>query len=163
MNPSDPCLPDDAASIQSTGYLLWHASRRWRRELAAALAPLELTYAEWGLLASLHFLAPPGAARKPGHGPTQKEVADHAGLDPMVTSEALRALERRDLVQRVSSSRDQRARALVITQEGARLALVGVAIVREIAQRLFANISDLRAFECALNSVIEDSDESASF
>ncbi len=46
---------------QSPGYLLWHASRRWRRELAAALAPLKLTYAEWALLASLHFLAPPSA------------------------------------------------------------------------------------------------------
>src|SRR5215472_12980021 len=155
MNLSDQS-PNDTTSVQSPGYLLWHASRRWRRELAAALAPLKLTYAEWALLASLHFLAPPSATRKPGHGPTQKEVADHAGLDPMVTSEALRALERRNLVQRVPSSRDQRARALVITGEGARLALAGVTIVREIDQRVFARISDLRGFVYALTSVIKE-------
>ncbi len=148
MNPSD--------RPQSTGYLLWHASRRWRRELAAALTPLGLTYAEWALLASLRFLAPPSATQKPGYGPTQKEVADHAGLDPMVTSEALRALERRNLVQRVPNSRDQRARALAITEEGSRLALAGVKIVHEVDQRVFAHISDLSEFAHALTSVIEE-------
>jgi len=149
---------DGATPAQSVGYLLWHACRLWRRELSAALAPLNLTYAEWGLLGSLHWLAPPDPARAPGAGPTQREVADHAGIDAMVASEALRSLERRGLVRREASPRDRRARALALTTEGARLALAGVALVREVDRQVFARVGDPAAFATELAAIIAGGD-----
>jgi len=153
MAATEPVIYD--APGQSLGYLLWHACRLWRRELSAGLAPIGLTYAEWGLLASLHWLAPPDPARMPGTGPTQREVGDHAGIDEMVASEALRSLERRELVRREASARDRRARALAITAEGARLALASVATVREADRRIFAPLDDPAAVARALVAVIE--------
>lgn len=140
---------------ESPGYLLWHACRRWRRELAAALAPLGLTYAEWGLLGSLHLLAPLDQPRARGSGPTQKEVAEHAGVDPMVASEALRALERRRLVRREPSVADRRAHALAITPEGARLALAGVGLVVGVDRRVFSGVHDRASFIAELERIVE--------
>lgn len=143
-----------AGPTHSTGYLLWHACRRWRRELSAALAPLGMTYAQWGLLASLHWLAPPGASPALRSGPSQKEVAAHAGIDPMVASEALRALEQRGLVRRQTSSGDRRARTLMITSEGARLALAGVDLVGEIDRRVFSGLVAPAEFEAELERIV---------
>ena len=71
----------------------------------------------------------------------------------------LRSLERRDLVRREASLRDRRARALAITEEGARLALAGIAVVREVDERLFERVGDPATFAQELLIVIEGGGE----
>jgi hypothetical protein len=36
---------------ESPGFLLWHARLRWQRDIAQALAPLDLTHVQFVLLA----------------------------------------------------------------------------------------------------------------
>src|SRR5256885_5403077 len=38
-------------SRESPGFLLWHATLRWQRDVASALAPLDLTHVQFMLLA----------------------------------------------------------------------------------------------------------------
>lgn len=127
-----------ADADESTGLALWRVTNRWQAEQRAALAPFDLTHVQFVLLASLTFLdaAPP----------TQKELADHAGTDPMMTSQVLRALEAKRLVQRRPHPTDARARLLVPTPAGRALANKAVVAVESCDRRFFAALADRAAF-----------------
>ena len=96
----------------SIGYLVWHLTLRWRAELDRALAPLGLTSAQYSLLASLYGLSRGGAQ------PSQRELADFSGLEPMHVSKLARALERGGLVARTGNPADSRAVQLAVTNRG---------------------------------------------
>ncbi len=99
----------------SPGLSLWRVTNSWQRAIRAALAPFGLTHVQFVLLASLTWLD--------GEEPvTQRELAEHAGTDPMMTSQVLRALERKGLVTRGAHPFDRRAHALAPTAAGATLA-----------------------------------------
>ena len=91
---------------ESPGFLLWTVSNAWQRRVRAALEPLGLTHVQFVLLASLAWLARDGAVV------TQVELARHAATDVMMTSQVLRALESRGLLERHPHPADARARAL---------------------------------------------------
>jgi DNA-binding MarR family transcriptional regulator len=92
--------------------VLWRATLAWQREMRAALAPHDLTHVQFVLLASLWWLS------EHGDPPTQKELADQAGTDAMMTSQVLRKLEAAGLVERNPHPRDSRARLLAVTRQG---------------------------------------------
>ena len=58
---------------ESPGFLLWHVTLRWQREIAAALAPLDLTHVQFALLAATWWL------NSRGEDPNQLSVARQAG------------------------------------------------------------------------------------
>ena len=109
--------PDD-----SPGFLLWQVTNAWQAAQRAALRPFELTHVQFVLLASLAWLDADGPV-------TQRQLADHAATDPMMTSQVLRALARRGLVDRAPHPIDGRARALTATRAGRALADRAVAAV----------------------------------
>jgi len=113
-------------------------TNRWQRSIVATLQPLALTHVQFVLLASVWWLARDG-----GGPPTQREVARHAGTDPMMTSQVLRALERRGLVSRSRDPRDGRAWRVASTAPGARLAAQAIEMV-EAADRAFFAGADPR-------------------
>ena len=117
----------------SPGFLLWRVTLRWQRAVTAALRPLGLTHVQFVLLANVWWLASEAPA---GGAPTQREIADHAGTDPMMTSTVLRGLEARGLVARAADPRDARVRRLAVTAPGRRLAQRAVTVV-EAADRTF--------------------------
>lgn len=119
----------------SPGFLLWRATHRWQRAIGAALAPLELTHVQFVLLAGVWWLAGQGQRLAP---PTQRELAEHAGTDPMMTSQVVRALEVRGLLVRARSPTDGRARSLTPTRAGTRLAERAIAIVEAVDGEFFA-------------------------
>jgi DNA-binding MarR family transcriptional regulator len=96
----------------SIGFLVWHLTLRWRAELDRALAPLGLTSAQYAVLASLHGLSQDGAR------PSQRELADFAGLEPMHVSKLIRALQHAGLVERGAHPTDTRAVQLSVTNRG---------------------------------------------
>lgn len=115
----------------SIGFLIWHLSMKWRAELDRELAPLGLTSAQYALLASLHGLTRYGAR------PSQRELAEFSGLQPMYVSKLIRALERADLVERVPSTADTRAVELRVTAHGVQVVTAARAgVVRLEEQRL---------------------------
>jgi DNA-binding MarR family transcriptional regulator len=118
--------------MHSPGFLLWHVSRRWQVLLGTRLAPLDLTPAQFLVLGSLGWLHDIEKET-----PTQRRVADHAGTDPMMTSQILRALEQRELVVRAPDPEDARAIRVTTTPAGTKLVVRAVAIVRALDVELF--------------------------
>ncbi|MCW2832492.1 MAG: MarR family transcriptional regulator [Nocardioides sp.] len=106
----------------SPGLLLWQVTSRWQATLRAALKPFDLTHPQFVLLASLTWLNAKGPV-------TQRHLADHVAMDPMTTSQVLRTLESRGLVERAAHPTDGRARALAATDRGADLARRANAVV----------------------------------
>jgi DNA-binding MarR family transcriptional regulator len=111
----------------SPGFLLWRATLRWQRSITVALRPVELTHVQFVLLASVWWLSDHPEA---GEGlPSQRQVADHAEVDVMMTSQVLRVLEGRRLVTRTPDPADARVKRLTVTAEGRRLATRAITIV----------------------------------
>ena len=125
---------------ESPGFLLWRVTLRWQRAMVAALRPLDLTHVQFVLLASVWWLTSVAKER-----PTQKRIADHAGTDPMMTSQVLRALEVKRLVTRSSDPDDSRARRLGVTPRGAVLAQRAIEVVEAADAEFFAAAGQRRA------------------
>ena len=116
---------------ESTGLLLWQVTNRWQAAQRAALKPFGLTHVQFVLLASLAWLGADGPV-------TQQQLAGHAGTDPMMTSQVVRALEARHLLARSTHDTDRRARALSITDRGSRLVNRAVVAVEACDRDFFA-------------------------
>ncbi|MEO6713071.1 MAG: MarR family winged helix-turn-helix transcriptional regulator [Mycobacteriales bacterium] len=106
--------------------------------MTATLRPLGLTHVQFVLLASVWWLA--GQARRSGERPSQRQVADHAGTDVMMTSQVLRALEALDLVSRTADTSDARIKRLDVTPRGAALARRSVSRVEKADRDFFAAV-----------------------
>ena len=112
-----------APGAPSTGYLVWHLSLRWQVQLSRALAPLGITHTDYAVLASLRGLAQAGVQ------PSQRELADVSGLEPMYVSRLVRGLERAGLVERRPHPGDPRANQLSLTDRGDEIVTAGRRVV----------------------------------
>ena len=74
--------------------------------------------------------------------PTQARLADQAGTDPMMTSQVLRKLESRGLVERVHDSNDTRARRIHLTAAGRDLITGALADVERADADYFAPLGE---------------------
>ena len=119
---------------ESPGFLLWHATLRWQREISGALAPLDLTHVQFVLLACTWWV------NRDGTQPTQAELAAFAGTDVKMTSQVVRSLERKGLVARTVDERDSRARLVRTTRKGARLAPRAIEAVELVDRRFFGPV-----------------------
>ena len=145
----------------SPGYLLWHVTLRWQRNVTAALAPLGLTHVQFVLLTCLWWLAEqPGdegegegdgqkTERRSGHdghapggSPNQLALARQAGTDVKMTSQVLGTLERKGLVERRTDPVDTRAKTVHLTASGQRLAEQAVVVVEAVDAEFFARPSE---------------------
>ena len=121
--------PDD-----SPGFLLWHVTLRWQRDIAAALAPLDLTHVQFVLLATAWWM------NTHGERPNQQSLARQAGTDVKMTSQVLLKLEAKGLLEREVDAADTRAKRLRVTDRGARLAKRAVAAVEKADAAFFAPV-----------------------
>jgi DNA-binding MarR family transcriptional regulator len=129
-----PLHPND-----SPGFLLWHATLRWQRGIAQALAPLDLTHVQFVLLACTWWL------NEQGERPNQIALAAQAGTDVKMTSQVVRSLERKKLIEREVDAADTRARRLHVTKRGAELAVRAITIVEQVDSEFFADVSARQA------------------
>ncbi|MDI2129305.1 MarR family winged helix-turn-helix transcriptional regulator [Yinghuangia seranimata] len=118
----------------SPGLLLWHATLRWQRGIAAALAPLGLTHVQFVLLACTWWLNEQG-----GH-PNQQAVARQAGTDVKMTSQVLRTLTDKGLIEREVDPADTRAKRLRVTAAGAALAPRAIEAVEAVDTAFFGGV-----------------------
>ncbi|MER5864854.1 MarR family transcriptional regulator [Kitasatospora sp. NPDC002040] len=116
---------------ESPGFLLWHATLRWQRGIATALAPLDLTHVQFVLLACTWWL------NGQGEHPNQLALARQAGTDVKMTSQVLRTLEGKGLVEREVDPADTRAKRLRVTAAGAELAPRAIAAVEQVDAEFF--------------------------
>ena len=117
----------------SSGFLLWQVANRWQAAQRKALEPFGLTHVQFVLLASLAWLQTADPV-------TQKQLAIHASVDIMMTSQVLRALEDKGLVQRVVSPTDKRAIHVTILEKGERLADKAIVAVEKVDQEFFTRL-----------------------
>lgn len=121
----------------SPGLMLWRVTNSWQQAQRAALRPYGLTHVQFVLLATLTWLATDTPT-------TQRDLADHAHTDPMMTSQVLRTLETKGLILRSAHPDDARARALTVTAEGAALANAANTAVEETDRAFFAPLAGHR-------------------
>lgn len=123
-------------SARSPGFVLWQVASVWQRAVRAALVEVDLTHAQFALLASAGWLESRTAER--GGAPvTQALIAAHARTDAVMTSEVVRTLERKALLRRLAHPTDARARRIALTPAGRRLAHRAVALVETVDEAFF--------------------------
>src|SRR5829696_15000 len=108
----DTSYPDASAS---PGLALWRVTNAWQRRIRAALAPHDLTHVQFVLLASLTWM-------DRSQPVTQRDLAEFAGTDVMMTSQVIRALEAKGHITRDPHPTDGRAVTLAPTPTGIALA-----------------------------------------
>jgi DNA-binding MarR family transcriptional regulator len=116
------------------GYLLWRLTTKLRAAVDRALAPIGLTHAQYTLLASLYGFSRTGAQ------PSQRELADWTGLEPIYVSKLARALEQAGLIQRTSHPTDPRAVQLRLTDHGTDIAQRAIAVIHAFQEEFTAPI-----------------------
>ncbi|MFF0345532.1 MarR family winged helix-turn-helix transcriptional regulator [Kribbella sp. NPDC004875] len=94
------------------GHLVWRLSMKWRVAVDRALEPRGLTHAQYVMLASLYGL------ERDGQAPSQRELADHTGLEALYVSKLARSLDADGLIQRTRDAVDTRTMRLELTAKG---------------------------------------------
>lgn len=119
------------------GFLVWRLSMKWRVAVDRAVAPLGLTHAQYALVASLHGM------RRDGLRPSQRQLADHTGLEALYVSKLARALETAGLVERARDPRDPRAVQLTLTEQGSEVTRRAIEIVQGLMEQLLEPLGGL--------------------
>jgi DNA-binding MarR family transcriptional regulator len=122
------------AENPTIGYLLWRLTTRLRAAVDRLLTPLGLTHAQYTLLASLYGFSRAGAQ------PSQRELADWTGLEPIFVSKLARALEQAGLLERTEHPADSRAVQLRLTDHGVAVARRAIAKVQAFQEEFTAPI-----------------------
>jgi DNA-binding MarR family transcriptional regulator len=138
---------------ESPGFLLWQATLRWQREMTTALAPLDLTHVQFVLLATTWWL------NAQGEEPNQLAVARQAATDIKMTSQVVRKLEGKGLVERRVDPADTRARRLRVTERGAEVARAAIEAVEAADAEFFRRVPDPAALLGVLRPLAAPPDE----
>lgn len=118
------------------GYALMHAAQTWRTEATGVLKPHGLTVPQFLVVMALFR-----QARHEWAPLTQSEVAVRLGMDANTTSQIVRGLERRGILQRTTHPGDARARALALTDPGIETARRASVDARRLNDTYFSVIS----------------------
>ncbi|MCX2950498.1 MarR family winged helix-turn-helix transcriptional regulator [Lentzea sp. NEAU-D7] len=121
-----------SSAEQTPGHLVWRLAMKWRTAVDRALDPLGLTHAQYVVLASLLAL----------DRPSQRELADHTGLEALYVSKLARSLEASGLISRTRDAVDTRTVRLSLTPQGLETVEPAVALVRSLLDRLLAPLGD---------------------
>ncbi len=122
---------DFESTDASPGFLLWRVTNNWQAAQRRALEPFGLTHVQFVILASLVWL-------QSSDGLNQKQLANHAGIDVMMTSQVLRALEGKGLIDRHQSPSDKRAIIVSASDKGRLLANQTVKVVERVDNQYFS-------------------------
>lgn len=121
----------EVAPADARGALLERVVTEWQQVLRATLLPLELTQAQFRLLVAATWLSAHHRDVR------QSDIAAQANADPVMTSEVLRTLEARGLVTRKPHPTDRRARSVMVTETGGRLADRAARLVDVVERKFF--------------------------
>jgi len=149
MKSKDKIFSVDKAE-ESSGFLLWQVTSLWQREIRKALEKYDLTHSQFVLLASMLWLS------QQKESITQVLLSNHTKIDPMTTSTVLRTLQKKGFIQRKEHATDTRAKVVVLTATGEKLAKLAVKTVEEFDGRFFEVLGNkVKAFNGKLNTLLK--------
>ncbi|MBX9923141.1 MAG: MarR family transcriptional regulator [Rhabdochlamydiaceae bacterium] len=125
-----------SSAEESPGFLLWRVSTLWRKAIEMVLKPLDLTHPQFVILATVGYLT------KDKEKVSQADIGRHAALDPNTTSQILRGLEAKELIER-SFVLDERSKSPRLTQKGKVKLAKALPAVEKADEEFFATV-DLR-------------------
>lgn len=125
-----------SSAEESPGFLLWRASTLWRRAIEDILKPLGLTHPQFVVLATTGWLT------RMDKRASQAEIGRQAALDPNTTSQILRSLQAKGLIER-SYITDERSKYPTLTASGAESLAKALPAV-EAADAAFFSSVDLK-------------------
>lgn len=117
---------------ESPGFVLWLVSNQWQRQQRAALKDFDITHGQFVLLAGLAWLEETQTAV------SQVDLANHTGIDVMMTSDLVRKLEAKDLLRRETHPDDSRAKAIKLTDQGRDFVKKLVKVVEAVDHKFFS-------------------------
>lgn len=123
--------PDD-----SPGFLLWKLVLLWQEKLAAVFAQFSITQTQYAILASMLWF------EQQNEPPNQARLGEHARIDKMTISKAIRRLEEKHLVRRESSAMDTRAMHVRLTVAGRKLIHQAVIAVERADDDFFSCLTE---------------------
>lgn len=118
---------------ESPGFLLWRVSTKWRRAIESILKTLNLTHPQFVVLATIGWLT------RTNQKVSQIEISRHAELDPNTTSQILRSLQTKELIQRERSN-DERSKCPFLTKQGAEILSKALPAVEKADQHFFSAV-----------------------
>ncbi|MFD3399802.1 MarR family winged helix-turn-helix transcriptional regulator [Kribbella sp. NPDC058693] len=125
-------------SEATAGHLVWRLSMKWRVAVDRALVHRGLTHAQYVMLASLYGL------ERDGRVPSQRELADHTGLEALYVSKLARSLDADGLMQRTRDAVDTRTMRLELTAKGREAIEPAIAEVAALLDKLLAPLGGRR-------------------
>ncbi len=146
----EPIKFKHASADASTGFLFWQASMLWQRAIVKALAPYDLTHAQFVLLAGTGWLSKINAIPI-----SQVALAALAKTDIMMTSKVVRTLVDKKLLSRIDHPTDSRAYALKLTANGTARLQVALQAVEEMDEQFFAELKAGEGFKKELLNLIK--------
>lgn len=148
MPESSPFKYDKADD--SAGFLLWKITALWQRKLSEVLGGFGITQTQYAMLASLRWF------EEKGEPTTQTHLVEHAKIDKMTVSKAIRQLEENGLVLRKKSYSDSRAVNLRFTAHGRKVIGKAIVAIENADQEFFSCLTkkQLRIYKSLTMSVI---------
>jgi DNA-binding MarR family transcriptional regulator len=124
-----------ANADDSAGFLLWKITALWQARLGAVFESFGITQTQYAILASLRWF------EEQGEPTTQRHLVEHAKIDKMTLSKAIRKLEEEGLVERVTALHDSRALSVGFTRKGRKLVQQAVVAVENADDEFFGVLS----------------------
>ena len=125
---------------ESTGFLLWKVTNLWQREIRKTLKKENLTHTQFVVLASTFWLS------ESNKNLTQIEIANHIGIDKMLTSNVIKKLIEKGLLKRIQHKIDTRAKAISTTEKGTETLKKSVKEVEKFDISFFGQLSKKNEF-----------------
>ncbi len=129
---------------ESTGFLLWKVNNYWQREIKKSLSQFDLTHTQFVILANTFFL---GIKKE---SVNQMDISNQIGIDKMLTSNVLKALIKKGLIQREEHKVDTRAKVIKITKTGQIILKKAVKEVEDFDKLFFSKLSNAGKFNSEL-------------
>ncbi|MBU6993517.1 MarR family winged helix-turn-helix transcriptional regulator [Ferrovum myxofaciens] len=125
-----------AQADDSPGFLLWKLTALWQRKLGGIFDAFALTQTQFAILASLLWF------ERQHEPPTQARLVEHAKIDKMTLSKAIRKLEEAGLVNRESSTSDTRAIQVRFTVAGRKLIHQAIIAIERADDEFFSCLTE---------------------
>ena len=132
----------------ATGFLLWKTHNYWQREIKKSLKEFDLTHTQFVILANTQWLI------LQNNEVTQIEIAQHAQVDVMMTSNVIRTLEKKGFVSRIEHTSDTRAKLVTLTKKGLETLQKAVQRVENFDREFFSSLKDTSIFNLELLRLI---------